>query len=522
MKNLAQQLLAIWRQLGMNQRITIGIAGSAVIAGMVALIVWSHRPQMQLLYGRLSDKDVSEITALLQEQTVKYEVGAGGTSLYVPSDQVHKIRMDLASKGVPAGDGVGFEIFDRTNFGISDFVQRTNYTRALQGELSRTISQLHGVRSARVMIVLPENRLLFSDAKSKPTASVFVDAGTGALGQGAVNSIRFLVANSVEGLQVDDVAVIDSGGNVLTDSMKDDGAFGQASSQMKLRKSIEDYLSNKVETMLGQVLGPGNAVVRVSAELESDSTTKTQETFDPDGQVLRSEVTTEDSTSTSQSDGESGANGSAAPGGAVGVTANTPTNNNGASALNKTPGKNSEQLRKNHTNSYEINKTTVSAIRAPGAVTGLSAAVFISAKAAPRKPEELEAIRKMVVNALGVKNDTGKEADRTVTLQEVAFEGQVETKPKLADLMYSNSDLLRNAFACVVAFGVLAVFLGMLKRSKPDAIPIELLRAEPLMSESAAPAISADILNDLIRQKPANVGAALRGWMASPNGTSKN
>jgi flagellar M-ring protein FliF len=372
------------------------------------------------------------------------------------------------------------------------------------------------------MIVLPENRLLFSDAKSKPTASVFVDAGTGALGQEAVNSIRFLVANSVEGLQVDDVAVIDSGGNVLTENMKNDGAFGDASSQMKLRKNIEDYLSNKVETMLGEVLGPGNAVVRVSAELESDSTTKTQETFDPDGQVLRSEVTTEDTTTSNQSDGEGSSSNQPAGGTGAGVSANIPSANNGASALNKTVGKTSEQARKNHTNSYEINKTTVSAVRAPGTVTSLSAAVFISAKAEPRKPEDLEALRKMVVNALGVKGDTGKATDRTVTLQEVAFESQAETKPKLADLMYSNSDLLRNVFAGIVAFVVLGVFLGMLKRSKSDVIPIEMLRAEPARTEAAAPAISAEILNELIRQKPANVGAALRGWMASPNGNSKN
>jgi flagellar M-ring protein FliF len=370
------------------------------------------------------------------------------------------------------------------------------------------------------MIVLPENRLLFSDAKSKPTASVFVDAGTGALGQSSVNSIRFLVANSVEGLQVDDVAVIDSGGNVLTESMKDDGAFGEASTQMKLRKNIEDYLSTKVETMLSQVLGPGNAVVRVSAELESDATTKTQETFDPDGQVLRSEVITEDTSTTSQSPGDGSS--STSPQQSVGVTANTPGNNHGSSALNKTVGKDSEQSRKNHTNSYEINKTTVNAVRSPGAVTSLSAAVFISAKAQPRTPEELESIRKMVVNALGVKNDTAKASDRTVTLQEVAFEGQVETKPKLTDLIYSNSDLLRNAIACVVAFGVLLVFVGMLKRSKPDAIPIELLRSEPASSAPSTPAISAEILNELIRQKPANVGAALRGWMASPNTASKN
>ena len=518
MKNLAQQLLAIWRQLGLNQRITISIAAAVVIGGMAGLVLWSHRPQMQLLYGRLSEKDVAEITALLQEQSVKYELGSGGTSIYVGSDEVHKIRMDLASKGVPAGDGVGFEIFDRTNFGISDFVQRTNYTRALQGELSRTISQLHGVRSARVMIVMPENRLLFSDTKSKPTASVFVDAGTGAMGTEAVNSIRFLVANSVEGLRVDDVAVIDSGGNVLTESMKDDGEFGTASNEMKLRKNIEDYLSTKVETMLAKVLGPGNAVVRVSAELESDSTTKTQETFDPDGQVLRSETTTEDTTSTTETQGD----GSGASTPSVGVSSNIPGSNSGSSALNKSGGKNSEVARKNHTNSYEINKTTVAATRAPGTVTGLSAAVFISAKAQPRKPEEIESLRTMVINALGVKNDTGKEANRTVTLKEVAFEGQTETKPSLTDMVYSNTDLLRNVVACLLALAMLGVFLGMLKRSKPDAIPIELLRPDTIAPAAAGATISAEMLNELIRQKPANVGAALRGWMASPNGNAKN
>lgn len=518
MKSLSQQLLAIWRALGLNQRITICVAAVAVAAGMVALVAWSHRPQMQLLYGRLSDKDVSEITSLLTEQSIQYQIGTGGSSVYVPSDQVAKVRMDLASKGVPAGDGVGFEIFDRTNFGISDFVQRTNYTRALQGELARTISQLHGVRSARVMIVLPENRLLFSDAKTKPTASVFVDAGDGALSQEAVNSIRFLVANSVEGLQVDDVAVVDSGGNVLTENMKDDGAFGAAASQMKLRKNVEDYLSNKVETMLDKVLGPGNAVVRVSAEIESDSTTKTQETYDPDGQVLRTETTTEDTTSTTENDSGSGSGGAAS----VGASSNVPAGGNGGTELGKTGGKSSEQSRKDHTDNYEINKTTVNAVRSPGSIIGISAAVFIASKSDPRKPEELEALRQMVVNALGAKEDPNNQATKTVTLQEVAFPGQTAVKPSMVDTFYANSDLIRNAFAILVAFVVLAIFMGMLKRSKPDPIPFELLKPEPVTGSAPGPMISADALNDLIRQKPANVGAALRGWMANTNGASKN
>jgi flagellar M-ring protein FliF len=300
--------------------------------------------------------------------------------------------------------------------------------------------------------------------------------------------------------------------------MKDDGEFGAASSQMKLRKSVEDYLSTKVETMLDKVLGPGNAVVRVSAELESDATTKTQETYDPDGQVLRTETTTEDITSTSEADANGGSGSAAA---SVGATSNVPSSGSTTTDLTKSGGKSSQQSRKDHTDNYEINKTTVNAVRSPGSVTGLSAAVFIAAKAEPRKPEELEALRKMVVNALGVKNDTGTDANRTVTLEEVAFQSETVTKPSVTDLVYSNSDLVRNVLAFLMAFVVLAIFFGMLKRSKPDNIPIELLKPEPPPA-APAPLISPEILNDLIRQKPANVGAALRGWMASPNGPSKN
>src|SRR5262249_23509454 len=139
MKSFLEQMKQIWGHLGLNQRITLAVAAACVVGGMIGLVWWAHRPSMQLLYGRLTEKDVSEIVATIQEQGVTYEVGNGGSSVYVPADQVHKLRIALASKGIPTGEGVGFEIFDRSNFGISDFVQRTNYLRALQGELARTI-----------------------------------------------------------------------------------------------------------------------------------------------------------------------------------------------------------------------------------------------------------------------------------------------------------------------------------------------------------------------------------------------
>jgi flagellar M-ring protein FliF len=515
MKSYLEQMQRIWGHLGLNQRITLSIAAAGVLGGMVGLVWWAHRPSMQLLYGRLGDKDVSEIAAAVQEQGVQYQIGNGGTSIYVPADQVHKLRMVLASKGIPAGEGVGYEIFDRSNFGISDFVQRTNYLRALQGELSRTIAQLHGIRSARVMIVMPENRLLFSDQKAKPTASVFVDTNSPGLPQDNVNAIRFLVANSVEGLRADDVALIDSRGNLLTENLKEDGSLAVASSQMKYRKGVEDYFSTKVETMLAKVLGAGNAVVRVSADIDTDSTTRTQEVFDPEGQVLRNEQTTEDSTTTTEVEG---AGGGTTQNSAVGVSANTPNNTTTDSSK---AGKNSEQVRKNKSNTYELNRTTTNAVRAPGGISRLSAAVFIAPKEKPRTPQEIESLRKMVANALGIKAENAQEIARSVTIEETAFENPPAPKSGgMGEILTNYSDLLKNVGAGVVALGLLFFFLRMLKRTKPDEISFELLQTAGSRGSGGSANITPDLLNEMIRQKPANVGVALRGWMA--NGSSKS
>ena len=509
MKAFLQQLTQLWKQLGLNQRVTLGVATVGVIAGLVGLVVWSHRSQMQLLYGRLGEKDITEVLTAVQAAGVQYEIGTGGNSVYVPSDQVHKLRMALAAKGVPAGEGVGFEIFDRANFGISDFVQRTNFVRALQGELSRTISQLNGVQNARVLIVVPENRLLFSDVKAKPTASVFIE---GNIGTESVNSIRFLVANAVEGLRTDDVAVIDHRGNVLTEGLKDDPTLGTASSQMKLRKSVEDYFSNKVETMLAKVLGPGSAVVRVSADLDVESSTRTEEKFDPDGQVLRTDTSTEDTTVTNESD--------AAKAGSVGVSSNTPPQN-GADANGKGPGKSSEQIRKNKSLNYEINHTTLSSVRAPGTVSRVTAAVFVASKATPRTPAEMDSLRKMVVNALGVKAADDKEAAKIVSMEEVAFDNPPTQKAGILDMAMRNTDLMKNGFAILVAVVLILFFLRMVKKAKPDEIPIEVF--SPIGARANADAapqqVSVELLNEMIRQKPENVGAALRDWM-STNGNN--
>jgi flagellar M-ring protein FliF len=535
MKNFTQSLFDLWKQLGLNQRVSLMVAALAVAGGLVGVVLWSQRPDYQLLYARMGEKDAAAIISHLQTQNIPHQVTAGGTAVQVPTNVVHKIRMELAGKGLPSGDGVGFEIFDKGQFGLSDFVQRTNYLRAVQGELARTIMQLHGVRSARVMIVQPENRLLLTEQGVKSTASVFVDVGGGRLEPDQVNAIRHLVANAVQGLAPDQVAVIDNRGRTLSEELKQDPVLGSASSQMRYRQQMEDYLSKKVETMLATVIGPGNAVVRVSAEIETEATTQTSEKYDPDGQVVRSQTSTEDVTNTSEA---------RSSGGATGVSANVPDKSPGSPDTAR-PTSISEQNRKNRTTTYEINRTTTNTTRNPGTLKNVTAAVFIAPKmiasapgvgadgrpapaAAPqvqkRTPQELEALRQVVINALGLKPVPGVPLDSLVSLQETEFQA-VDRLPMMAEAAQSGETKLQTYFelgsrwvAVAGAAIVFLVFWRMLKRQKPEPVPIEVLSLNPDTGNrtSANPGqVTPELLNELIRQKPANIGLALRDWVSA-------
>ena len=516
MKAFAQSLLSLWKQLGLNQRVSLVVAAAGVLAGFGALVFWSRRPDYQLLYGRLGDRDAAAIVSQLETQGIPHQVSAGGSAVYVPADRVYRLRMDLASKGLPSGDGVGFEIFDKGQFGLSDFVQRTNYLRALQGELGRTIAQLQGVRSARVMIVQPENRLLLTGQGVKPTASVFIELAGPRLETEAVNAIRNLVANSVQGLQPDQVAVVDNQGRVLSEDLKEDPLLGSAGGQMRYRQQVENYLARKVETMLAEVIGPGNAVVRVSAEIETDATTLTEEKYDPEGQVIRSQTVVEDTSNTTE----------ARAGGVVGVSANVP--DKPAAAEAPKPTSTTEQSRKNRTTAYEINRTTTNIVRNPGTVKSVTAAVFIAQRppaadgaAAKRTADELAALRRVVVNALGLHAAAGQSVDDLVSVQEVPFQAptvaaqvaQIQSQTRLATWVESGS----RYFAIAVALAVLAWFWRMAKKLKPEPVPVELLSEAKGNGQHAmalAGAVTPELLNELIRQKPANIGVALRDWAA--------
>jgi flagellar M-ring protein FliF len=371
------------------------------------------------------------------------------------------------------------------------------------------------------MIVQPESRLLLTDQSVKPSASVFVELSAPRLEPESVNAIRNLVANAVQGLAIDQVAVVDNHGRVLSEELRQDPMLSTASSQMRYRQQIEDYFAHKVESMLAPVVGSGNAVVRVSAEIETEATTRTEEKFDPDGQVVRSQTITEDASTTTESRN----------GGVVGVSANVPEKMSGADTAR--PTANTEQNRKNRSTSYEINHSTTNTVRNPGSIKSLSAAVFIAQRPAPagapgaapaapekRTPEELNSLRQIVANALGLKLDPGQPLEAVVSLQEMSFQTepvaqqvrQIQRETRVNTWLETASRYVSVAVAAIV----LLVFWRMLRKQRPEPVPLDLLDTAQIERRSlpAPGQVTPEMLNELIRRKPANIGIALRDWVA--------
>jgi flagellar M-ring protein FliF len=526
LSKLLKQLAEIWGQLGASQRVSVVAATFVLMAGLVAGAFWSSHAEYGLLYGGLSDAESAKVVAALDEAKVAYKVGSGG-AIMVPTDKVYAMRMQMASKGIPQGDGVGFEIFDKPNFGISDFVQRANYLRALQGELARTIGQLDEVQAARVMIVLPENRLLL-DKDKFPTASVFVHVrGNSQLAPQTINSIRFLVANSVEGLKPNHVAVVDNLGN--TEEMSDsDSVAGLTSSQLAARRSLEQYLSKKAQDMLEAVLGPGQAIVRVSAEVNYDTTTTTQEKYDPDGQVVRTQTKNDDEEDTSTSQNTT----------PTGISANTVNETNGAQA-SASPVNSSKNHKVTSTIEYEIGKTTSAMTQGAGSLRRLSAAVTVAQqmdgtgadrKPLTRSPEELDKLRRIVTSALGADTTRGD----TVELAELPFNDQfaVEMNQQLDQQVKRDFwwNLARNSVYPALGLVAFLILLRTFKKTPvqdiPIGIPVGRLTAKngngngnghsrfgdnPFEPQPGV--VTVDVLNRLIKDNPNNMTQAIREWM---------
>jgi len=291
MDSIIQSLSKLWsgfEALSSSKKISIGMVMLVTIASIVLLIYLTTQVEYRVLFSNLSNEDAGKIVSKLSEKKVPYKISSSGGAISVPEDKVSELRLELAAAGLPQGGGVGFEIFDNKTLGATEFEQQLNYRRALQGELSRTISGLDEIQSSRVHIALPKDSL-FTDQQKRPTASVTLRLKSGkSLRPAQIDGIVHLVASSIEGMNPEDVMVVDSRGAILSVKQHDSKLSKLTSQQIDFQRNMEKDLAARIQTMLENVVGPGKVAVRVTAELDFRIMEKTEETYNPEAQVVRS------------------------------------------------------------------------------------------------------------------------------------------------------------------------------------------------------------------------------------------
>jgi flagellar M-ring protein FliF len=263
------------------------VLGAATILAAVAF--WASRPDYALLFANLSSTDAGKVVETLQSERVKYQLRDGGTAVFVPRQDVYELRLRFAGEGVISDGPTGYELFDSGTLGMTDFMQKLNLKRALEGELARTISSIRQVDIARVHLVMPE-RSAFREAQTQPSASVVLKlAGNTRIGQDQIEGITSLVAGAVEGLDPSQVTVLDTRGTMLSNPARIAGERLETSNQLKHQRAIEQHLTEKTQSLLDQMLGPGNSVVRVAASLDFTRSIAERDIIDPESATIVSE-----------------------------------------------------------------------------------------------------------------------------------------------------------------------------------------------------------------------------------------
>ncbi len=503
-KAMAMQLLTIWQQLGLNQKVTVAASGMLVAGALAAVVFFTSRTDFVLLYGNLDSKSVGEIITVLEEQGTPYEAGPGGSSIKVPRDKVHSLRATLSMRGLPKAGDKGWEIIDEKNtVSMSDFMQQNNKLRALQGELARTISMYAGVSSARVHLVMPKYRLVVDDSR-KGTAAVFLGlTSPGAVKPEGVQAIRHLVAGGIEGLSPANVTVSDNYGNMLSQAGDEDGSYAMANNRLNVRRNFESYLARQVRSTLEPALGPGQVIVTVSAELNHDQINHTSVKFDPDG------VVTNQFQSTIKNNGNTAPN----PGGLAGTpsTTNTSTNGSGGGLSNTVLNEEDKTI------SFQTSQNTTNVIKAVGKPERITTTVLVAQGETARDAAAMSQLTNVVKNAIGLHLNTGAGEVRPddITVEEIQFNdahitaAQEELDSAATKAMIS--DLVRNILYVLLGAGALLAFVKLVKRSAEEVIPTgvpvgQLLAGAPMVAAPAGAAPGATMV-----AAPAGGGAPAGG-----------
>lgn len=467
------------------------IAAMAVVAVMILgffafIMIRSTTPQLAPLYTNLEFDDSAAIIAELGGMGIPYEIRNEGATLLVPRDQITTIRMSLAQDGLPARGQVGYEIFDnQSTLGATSFVQNINHIRALEGELARTIGGLSRVQSARVHLVLPERELFRRDIQ-EPSASIVLTV-RGQLSAGEIRAVQHLVASAIEGLSPNAVSIVDSAGSLLA-SGSGEGELSITAQAIEERTlGVETRMRSRLEELLASVVGLGRARVQVSAELDLNRSTRTSETFDPDGQVVRSAQTVE---SGDQSNGPGGT-------GQVTVANELP----GASDQNGGGGTQSSSTSLEETMNYEISSTTETQVTEAGAIKRMSVAVVVdgvytydaagNAIYEPRPQAELDQITALVRTAMGYDADRGDQIE-VINMQFAERPGIEAGTAEPGLFEFNRDDLMKFAEMAVTLLIALALMLFVMrplvkKVLAPEPQPLALPEAASVPAEYQEP-----------------------------------
>jgi len=502
----------------MGKRLVVGGVALVSLLSFAALIGVANKTDYRPLFANLNTDDAGEIVKKLKEQKVPYQISDDGKAVLVPSDKVYELRLSLASDGLPQGGGVGFEIFDRKNFGMTEFVQKLNYQRALQGELSRTIAQIAGVESARVHLALPE-KTLFKESEKPATASVVLKMrSNGGLREGQVQGVVHLVASSIEGMDPENVTVLDSRGKVLSKNSSGDAASKLSGARQETQRLFEKTEEEKLQSLLDKVVGSGKSVARVSANFDFKQVEKYEEHYDPDSAAVRSEQ---------RSDEKGGVTSSAS--GVPGVQSNL---NKAAPPANTSGG----GSKSDETLNYEVSRSTARIIEPVGSLSKLSVAILVDGSYAlspgakpdakpkyqPRSPDELAKIEALVKSAVGFNAERGDQ----VTVANIPFQETGEGAPEpekwweapIVQVALKNT-LIALGFLALL-FLVIRPLLKILKAEKPAGsfLPMQTdLEAAQMIENTRREHEKLKVtqleLVEKVKQDPYQVAQILQNWL---------
>jgi flagellar M-ring protein FliF len=400
LQNTLAKATDFWTNKSLAQRILLGGLLASLLIAFFVMIFWMNRTDFKVLYSGLYQEDAASVIDYLQQEKIPYEIGGNGGTIMVPADMVYEARLKLAGQGSLHGQGVGFELFDENKIGQTNFVQGINYQRALQGELSRTISELSEVESARVHLVLP-NKSLFVEEQAPPSAAIMLKLKGGrTLTSQQVQAIVNLVSTSVEGMTADHITLADSRGKVLYEPKGDTDMTGMTSTQLEYQMSMQRNLEQRIEQLLTPIVGPGRVIARVNADLDFDRTTIRKEIYDPRSAVVRSEVKSEEETQ-----------------GSANVAGGTPDPNYQGENDRMASGTAQSSIRTSSTTNFDINREEQQIISQVGSIKRLSVAVLVDGKYTqqqdgtyafePLPVEQIAQLRQLTQRAVGFDQERG-------------------------------------------------------------------------------------------------------------------